>query len=148
MTISKDLFLAILALDAYNHGYDAGIEHGETVIGNATKNSLPSGFDDSDWQTEGFYGVAYTLNDTVGTGNDTLASGTTIISYRGTDNANPFSSGSDFWNGWVFGAGVTFDTQLSLARDFYEAVTGNNTHRMPQGQHRCGESAEEFEPWL
>ena len=35
MTISKDLFLVILAMDAYNQGYGRGPEHGETNIGNA-----------------------------------------------------------------------------------------------------------------
>ena len=42
MTISDDLFRAILAMDAYNRGYNAGIDFGanadaiDTQIGNAT----------------------------------------------------------------------------------------------------------------
>jgi hypothetical protein len=36
-----DLLLAILAMDSYNQGYDAGPEHGSTQIGSAAiqKNS-------------------------------------------------------------------------------------------------------------
>jgi len=35
VTISKDLFLAILSMDAYNQGYGRGFEHGKTQIGSA-----------------------------------------------------------------------------------------------------------------
>jgi hypothetical protein len=36
MTISKDLFLAILSMDAYNRGYGAGLNLSGTSIGNAS----------------------------------------------------------------------------------------------------------------
>ncbi len=34
MTISKELFLAILSMDAYNRGYGAGISDGEGAMSN------------------------------------------------------------------------------------------------------------------
>ena len=62
MTISSDLFMSILSLDAYNRGYGAGISGlGGTgsEIGNATilDVDIPTNS-----QAEGFYAVAYTLS--------------------------------------------------------------------------------------
>lgn len=37
LTISKGLFLGILSMDAYNQGYNKGLDHGKTQIGSATK---------------------------------------------------------------------------------------------------------------
>jgi len=71
MAISNDLFMAILAMDAYNRGYNAGINLDPTVlqIGNATirTDDLPVGS-----QAASFFAQAYTWN------------GQTVISYRGT----------------------------------------------------------------
>jgi hypothetical protein len=106
-SISPELFLAILSMDAYNRGYDAGIGDGQNVvdgvdsdglgrvgsqIGNAT---VVQDAQDIEGIAEaaGFYAVAYQWN------------GETVISYRGTDNPNPLAEGSDFWNGWTLGAG-------------------------------------------
>ncbi len=36
MTISKDLFLSILAMDSYNQGYGRGIVHDKNQIGTAS----------------------------------------------------------------------------------------------------------------
>ena len=80
MTISPELFTAILSMDSYNRGYDAGIaglgESGQ--IGNATiLTRVDSGISNEqhlEWQAAGFYAVAYQWN------------GETVISYRGTDN--------------------------------------------------------------
>ena len=95
MTISKELFLAILSMDTYNRGDGAGIadgintgEGGEDLdglgkagskIGSATVKAvdLPSGS-----QTAGFYAVAYTMGADAPEG----LAGKTVISYRGTDN--------------------------------------------------------------
>jgi hypothetical protein len=74
-----NLFLSILAMDAYNRGYDAGIKSpsaGEdeglsgNLLGNAIlrQDALPSGF-----KAASFYAQSYTWN------------GKTVISYRGTD---------------------------------------------------------------
>ena len=65
--------------------------------------------------------------------------GTTVISYRGTDNpvgdlSSNFSN-FDLWTGWRFGAGSTFGTQLSLAREFYEAVTNQDPYRVAGAVH-------------
>lgn len=69
---SNTLMHAILAMDSYNQGYNKGLDHGALQIGEATVNALPSGYDDSDWQTAGFYAFAYNYD------------GGTVISYRGT----------------------------------------------------------------
>jgi hypothetical protein len=86
MAVSKDLMLALLALDSYNRGYGAGIDGlggPGSKIGNATmlNAALPTGS-----QATGFYASAYTLDGAVGN----LGSGSKIISYRGTN--------SDGWN--------------------------------------------------
>jgi hypothetical protein len=76
MAMSDDLFRAILAMDAYNRGYDAGIGDPPTglpgsSIGLATIRrdiDLPAGA-----QAAGFFAQSYTF------------AGKTMISYRGTD---------------------------------------------------------------
>jgi hypothetical protein len=77
MPISSDLMLAILAMDAYNRGYNAGVGD-KTVglglsgqIGNAVIKSdvlLPIGS-----EAASFFAISYSWN------------GQTVISYRGTD---------------------------------------------------------------
>lgn len=92
MSISKELFLAILSMDAYNRGYKAGIADGTVDpdglgevggIGSATIIRPESvGRDDPTyraWQAASFYAVAYTVGDGV----DGIAPGTTVIAYRG-----------------------------------------------------------------
>jgi hypothetical protein len=73
---NPDLFRAILAMDAYNRGYNAGMGDpisglGGTRIGIATlrNEALPVGS-----ETASFFAKAYQLDN-----------GPTIISYRGTD---------------------------------------------------------------
>ncbi len=61
---------------------------------------------------QGFYAVAYTLGSE------------TIISYRGTDNPNPLSSGSDFGYGWSVGVGFNVG-QAPLSIQFHEAQLGD-----------------------
>lgn len=83
MTISTDLFLAILAMDSYNRGYSPGIFGLGDVgsqIGNATVQvyDLPIGS-----EAIGFYAIAYPLN------------GHKVISRRGTD------TGRDYVTGWT-----------------------------------------------
>ena len=85
MAISKDLFLALLSMDAYNEGYGAGLQVASSsggtlsVLGNAVIQdiALPAGS-----EAAGFYAVAYKTTKDIGT-NDTggiISAGTTIIS--------------------------------------------------------------------
>jgi len=128
MTISPELFMAILSMDSYNRGYDAGIsglsESGG--LGNATITTTLSDVSETfeaDAAAAGFYAVAYQWN------------GETVISYRGTDNLidwtnlNPWSDtpGGDLWNSYLTGLGFTANNQAHLAADFYQAVTGTAT---------------------
>lgn len=73
MTISeKDLFMAILSMDAYHRGYDPGITLPDSsTLGNAT--IINTGPASDAWVAAGFYAAAY----------DTQWG--TVISYRGTD---------------------------------------------------------------
>jgi len=94
MTISQKLMLAILSMDAYNRGYDAGIsglsDDINTQIGTATIRNRSSSDPNSEAVAAGFYAVAYEWN------------GQTVISCRGTDNVDFLTTeagGSDFWNG-------------------------------------------------
>jgi hypothetical protein len=129
VSISKELFLAILSLDSYNRGYNAGIADGGPEdldglgeagksIGNATVLNvpLPAGS-----FSEGFYAVAYDVPSGTNTPNST------VISYRGTDGyrESTVSGGNDIWNGWTFGAGKP-TSQIQLAQDFYQSVTGKS----------------------
>ena len=111
MTISKELYLALLSMDAYNRGYGAGIADGGTSdmdglgeaghIGNATLLTRADiGINNAQydgWQAVGFYAVAYTM----GSGSDVPPElqGKTIISYRGTDNYGALPNTADVWNG-------------------------------------------------
>jgi len=77
MTISDELFKAILSMDSYNRGYEAGINFGTNSdingvkLGNATILKTKG---DAEAKDAGFYAIAYKL-----------ANGETVISYRGTD---------------------------------------------------------------
>ena len=105
MTISKDLFLAILSMDAYNRGYGAGLADGVNVdpegndldglgvFGSEVGNARILTHDASaEAQAAGFYAIAYEIAD--GAGIDGLDTGDTVISYRGTDHPlSPSSAG-------------------------------------------------------
>lgn len=112
MTISDDLFRAILSMDAYNRGYLAGINFGPgsdgagTQIGTATIGAnAETLLGSSPVQAASFYAVSYTWNNHQ------------IISYRGTD-----SIGLDPITGWLAAIGDPYRTQAQLAAQFYEAV--------------------------
>lgn len=102
--MNNKLFNAILSMDAYNRGYNPGIElhlPAATVnqhIGNATiirQSDFTAG---TQGYNSSFYALAYDYN------------GQTIVSYRGTD--DPIGTitssffGSDIWDGWFLGGGI------------------------------------------
>lgn len=56
-----------------------------------------------------------------------MGDGSTVISYRGTDNFVdvPFfgdNAGGDAWNGWSIGFGSSGSNQAAMAFEFYNAV--------------------------
>jgi hypothetical protein len=116
MSISNDLFMAILAMDSYNRGYDPGISISGTSIGNATLRLQSDVQANSAERAAGFFAQSYTWN------------GQTVISYRGTDDITGIGPGaSDRWRGWITGAGhLVPGGQAQLAIDFYNnAASGN-----------------------
>ena len=130
MTISKDLFLAILAMDSYNQGYGKGLDHGKTQIGSA---SVAKEDVSAEAKAAGFYAVAY----------DTEYG--TVISYRGTDAGGPF--GEEYWNNWgelIFTDYplTRFDdfdeTSVHLASKFYNAVKAATTGPINTTGHSLG----------
>jgi hypothetical protein len=108
MSVSSELMYAILAMDAYNRGYNpgiAGLGGMGSQIGTATV-----GIDADDpegvAQAAGFYGLAYQWN------------GETIIAYRGSDSYSDYV-GVDL----ALAINDDYDeAQVQLASKFYQAV--------------------------
>lgn len=111
MSISPELFMAILSMDSYNRGYNSDVGDdldglGESgSIGNATLiDQTTVGIGEPEyqaWKDSGFYAIAYKLDAAVGD----LAANTTIISYRGTDDCTSWGSENDIISGWPLGGG-------------------------------------------
>ncbi len=91
MTVSKDLFLAILSMDSYNRGYGAGIGETTDGLGSASDGSVKIGAATVSYNLEdagladtaqaaGFYAIAYDVD---ASGVDGFDNDTTVISYRG-----------------------------------------------------------------
>ena len=124
MALDPKLFNAILSMDAYNHGYNAGITLTTTSIGNAVidRTSSDLGYVDPSVdpenlkfldQSTGFYAVAYSYN------------GETIISYRGTnDDGGAIGYSTDINHGYTIASGNPTGAQAQLALDFYQLVAG------------------------
>ena len=116
MSISNDLFMSILSMDAYNREYGAGIVLGGSKIGDAEiKDHEASGLTPAEyqaWQATGFYAVAYDWN------------GQTVISYRGTNANTLMNFVTDALNGYGLGGGYPYNDQAWLAAEFFQAVTG------------------------
>ncbi|MDQ0456702.1 hypothetical protein QO005_003047 [Rhizobium paknamense] len=117
--------MAILAMDSYNRGYDAGLGGTDGLGSTAGKKigtaqityASDSGIGSAE-RAAGFYAVAYEWN------------GQTVISYRGTDNAawlSPADPQSDVWGGYGVALGNSYTNQSRLAVEFYQAVTGTQT---------------------
>jgi hypothetical protein len=84
MTISKDLFLALLSMDAYNRGYEQGIEGLENegaLLGNAKIIRQSDVDPGSPGVDAGFYAVAYETTKDIGTTKTggVIPKGTTLI---------------------------------------------------------------------
>ena len=134
MSISSDLLLAVLSMDAYNLVYNqtlivagSSLENASVgkdssiLIANGARLDMPAGF----------YAISYKITDGSIAG---LNSGETIISYRGSDQLpypNPFnlSSWADVaaWSIWY---DQNYDTpQAQMAAQFYQqtqqAVSGS-----------------------
>ena len=92
MSISKDLFLALLSMDAYNRGYGAGLELGAgsdvagSLIGAAKIEKTIKDIPEFATKAEaaGFYAVAYKTTKDIGTAETggIIPAETTIISPR------------------------------------------------------------------
>lgn len=123
MTLQPELFNAILSMDAYNRGYNAGIEglsdntDGSIKIGTAT---LLDTKGDLAAQNIGFYALAYDTN------NDGVAD---TIAYRGTDYPeNPTERFLDPIHGWTLSVGDLSSEQGMMAVEFYKEVAGAGNH--------------------
>ena len=123
--MNRDVFIAVLAMDSYNRGYNAGIDFGQgsdsvgKEIGLSFISSHSSDATDSNEVNGGFYALSYTVN-----GVDNIADGQTVISFRGTDSIQgDKTQGSDLVNGWSSFTGLGSSSQFALARAFNQSVT-------------------------
>jgi hypothetical protein len=127
MPISEELFKAVLAMDSYNRGDNAGIAVSGSEIGTATvrTDDLPVGSGDAS-----FFAQAYDWNSE------------TIISYRGTDVLpfpNPLDPGN--WEdigAWSLFLGNYWATQARLAADFYRAIDQTTSGTIELTGHSLG----------
>ncbi len=113
-----DLFLSILALDAYNRGYSPGMTFpGDlsapgTQIGDATVETATSSEDQTSVNAS-FYAIAYEWQ------------GEFVIAYRGTRVPGILPDYGDVVQGWTLSAGFSNAAQAQLALDFYTNVQLN-----------------------
>jgi len=123
MAISEDLFLAILAMDAYNRGYNEAVtlDPALTQIGNATIGLSSDTLAGSPAVNASFYAQTYTWD------------GQTIISYRGTDQPS-----TDIFNGYPTALGLTLDPQAAMAIQFYKSVVAQSGSNVFLTGHSMG----------
>ncbi len=119
------LMRAILAMDAYNRGYNPGVTGlVGTQIGGASITQQSDVLPGSPGVNADFYAIAYQLAD-----------GSKVISYRGTDASGDFGTDIALW----FAQGDT--PQLRLALEFYKSVVGaGNDPHAPQNIVLTGHS--------
>lgn len=96
MAISNELMLAILAMDACNRGYGAGLKVSGTQLGTAVLGRGTNEQTKPDAVAASFFAQAYTLSDD-----------RTVISYRGTDVKDP-GPGGDVYNGYGLALGSPY----------------------------------------
>jgi hypothetical protein len=104
--MNRDLFLAILSMDSYNHGYGESVDFGPnsdalgTAIGNAIITHKKG---DEEAIAAGFYAIAYDVSGIAG-----IPGGTRVVMYRGSDSfisGNTPGEGGDVWGGYGGAAG-------------------------------------------
>ena len=116
MTLSKDLFLSILAMDSYNRGYDKGLR-GLGGLGSFVGSAKIALQSDIAERTDGVAADFYALSYEIGSDGPEGLAAKTVISYRGTNSAIDHSTG------WSVGAGNIDDwTQAPLTLEFYDGV--------------------------
>jgi hypothetical protein len=119
MTISRDLMMSILSMDAYHRGYNAGMANLDidtgTQIGNATFLTESNVLLGSPEVAASFYARAYTI----GSGVTGVAPGTTVIAYRGTD---AFAYELPFVDFPISYAADSDQKQIAMAAQFFRAV--------------------------
>lgn len=126
--ISRELMLAVLAMDTYHRGYLPGLkmpgtrtgEAAPAIIGSA---SIDTARDQPEAQDISFFAQSYTLN------------GETIIGYRGTDDdistwaaiaGGAISSNHDVYTGYGLALGRFRGPQALMAIDFYQEIVGRD----------------------
>ena len=130
---SSTLMKAILAMDSYNRGYNAGLVFGNdandseaingvTQIGNYT---VYRSLGNDVAKNISFYAIAYQYN------------GETVISYRGTDSLLDALTGYDIGAGVAIGA-TDGTAQGTMAFDFYNAVDALTTNSISVTGHSLG----------
>jgi|GEM_PF-2835794 len=136
MNMSKELYLALFSMDAYNRGYNPKIEGLGGLnahIGNALITHESDLEDGLPGVTHSFYAVAYEFNTenpnfvTVDDSGQTV--GAAVISYRGTDQILPSfgEAWGDLAQGWTLGAGYPeAGSQGLYSLSFFNDVTERN----------------------
>jgi hypothetical protein len=125
-TVQTDLLLAILSLDAYNRNYNKGIDGLTTGSNSRVGDAFLAEVDLTEEFTEAgkaasFYAQAYRIDGVNSGGLD----GTTVISYRGTDEEGKELASVDipisFQNSYD-------QDQLRMALQYFTAVKNDRDH--------------------
>lgn len=148
MTVSKELFLSILAMDSYNRAYNAGLADGlgpkdengndtdglgrlNSILGTATVIADAQDVEGIA-QAASFYAVAYRVEAGAWEG---LTQATTVISYRGTD--EPFTELLSI--DYAIARIDSFaEDQVHLASQFYNAVRESGAENITLTGHSLG----------
>ena len=119
---SKDLFLAILSMDSYNRGYGegiAGLGGVGSFVGSAQITQQSGVAENDPERAAGFYALAYDI----GAGGPDGLAGTTVISYRGTDEGLSELTGDDLD---IINGNYNVDQQI-LAKQFFDQVSATGS---------------------
>ncbi|TFI58518.1 hypothetical protein E2493_09710, partial [Sphingomonas parva] len=127
MPISKELFYAVLSMDAYNRGSGAAMVVEGDEVGAVRALNISGVAGSQAWSETGFHATVYDVI----RGGITGLDASTIISYRGTNFPSSFLSGAawsefgkDIRYGWAVGAGIYGAGQAVQAEDLFKSVAG------------------------